>query len=75
MRAVKDGSPAPSGEVEESEGPRSTAADKASHALAWLGIERVLLVRRAHSRIDQATCEKEVWEWEDARSWNHFSHS
>jgi len=26
MRAVKDGLPAPSGEVEESEGPRSTVA-------------------------------------------------
>ncbi len=30
MRAVKDGLPIPSGKVEESEGPRSTAAVKSS---------------------------------------------
>jgi hypothetical protein len=27
------------------------------------------LVRRTHSRINQATLEKEVWDWEDTRSW------
>ena len=31
-------------------------------------------VRRAHSRIDQATLENEIGNWEDARSWDHPSH-
>jgi hypothetical protein len=33
-----------------------------------------VLVRRAHSRIDQATLENEMGNWEDARSWDHPSH-
>ena len=39
MRAVKDGLPAPCGEGQESEGPRSTAAVKSSSRPCWLGIE------------------------------------
>ena len=33
-----------------------------------------MLVRRAQSRIDQATLENEMGKWEDARSWDHPSH-
>ena len=33
-----------------------------------------MLVRRAQSRIDQATLENEMGNWEDARSWDHPSH-
>ena len=33
-----------------------------------------MLVRRAQSRIDQATLESEIGDWEDARSWDHPSH-
>ena len=36
--------------------------------------DRNVLVRRAHSRIDQATLENEMGNWEDARSWDHPSH-
>ena len=33
-----------------------------------------MLVRRAQSRIDQATLENEMGKWGDARSWDHPSH-
>jgi len=33
-----------------------------------------LLAQRAHSRIDQATLEIEVGNWEHARSWDHPTH-
>jgi hypothetical protein len=34
----------------------------------------IYMVRRAHSRIDQATLEKETRNWEDARSWDPPAH-
>ena len=36
--------------------------------------DKNVLVRRAQSRIDQATLESEIGDWEDARSWDHPSH-
>src|SRR5678816_2327183 len=36
--------------------------------------DKNVLVRRAQSRIDQATLESEIGDWEVARSWDHPSH-
>ena len=36
--------------------------------------DKNVLVRRAQSRIDQATPENEMGNWEDARSWDPPSH-
>jgi len=33
---------------------------------------REVVVRRAHARINQATLEKEVRDWEDARGWERL---
>ena len=66
MRAVKEGLPIPSGDGEELGGPRSTAAvgpTRVSFLIEgneqdWNDHRWVVLVRRAHSRTDQGTLER-----------------
>jgi hypothetical protein len=44
-----------------------------SYEQAWREHYRNVLVRRAHSRINQATLEKEVEDWEEALSEGQFA--